>query len=106
MRLHTSGAAETPENDAFMSAIEVRAADVDFLVLTNTRLIRGFLEGDEVMITQTPYEEPQVRVVAESYLAVRLSPAVCGLGEGDWWCWRLPDGVDPRSAAKQWRKGS
>jgi hypothetical protein len=89
-----------------MSGTEVRVADVDFLVLTDSRLIRGFLEDGEVMIAQTPYEEPQVRVVGESYLAVRLSPAVCGLGEGDWWCWRLPDGVDPRSAAKKWGKRS
>jgi hypothetical protein len=96
----------TPQTDAFMSPGEARAADVDFLVLTDTRLIRGFLERDEVMITEALYEEPQVRVLAENYVAVRLPPAVCGLAEGDWWCWRVPEGLEPRTAAQRWLRGS
>jgi hypothetical protein len=97
--------AETPENDAFMSYAEVRPVDVDFLVLTEGRLIRGFLERGKVMITEAPYQDPQVRVIAETYVAVRLPEAVCGLAEGDWWCWRVPAGVEPRGAAKRWTRG-
>ena len=96
----------TPDTDAFMSPGEARAADVDFLVLTGTRLIRGFLEDDKVMIVEAQYGEPQVRVLAESYVAVKLPPAVCGLAEGDWWCWRVPEGLDPRTAAQRWLRGS
>ncbi len=95
---------ETPENDAFMSATPVSPADVDFLVLTDTRLIRGFLEHGKMMITETPYEEPQVQVVSETYVAVRLPAEMCGLNEGDWWSWRVPDGVDAREAAKRWTR--
>jgi hypothetical protein len=97
----------SPENDAFMSPVKVPAADVDFLVLTDKRLIRGFLENEKIMVVETTsYDEPQVQVVAESYLAVRLPPALCGLGEGDWWCWPAPQGTEPQHVIKEWAKGS
>jgi hypothetical protein len=95
---------ETPDNDAFMSPRRTKAADVDFLVLTDSRLIRGFLEDQKVMLTESPYDEPKVQVITETYVAVRLPPAVCGISESDWWCWRAPDGVDARAVARKWTR--
>jgi PAS domain-containing protein len=97
---------ETPENDAFMESHSPRAADVDFLVLTDGRLIRGFLEKEKMLVTETRYEEPQVQVIADTYVAVRLPPALCGISESDWWCWRAPEGVDVRVVARKWARGS
>jgi hypothetical protein len=95
---------ETADNDAFMSAREPAPADVDFLVLTDTRLIRGFLEGGKIMVADTLMEEPQVQVIAERYVAVRMPPGLCGIREGDWWCWPVPAGADAHVAAKRWTK--
>ena len=98
------GAPESPENDAFMAPHKAEPADVDFLVLTEGRLIRGFVEGGDVLITEDPYEQPQVRVLADAYVAVQLPKGVCGLAEGDWWCWKVPEGMEPHDAAKRWSR--
>jgi hypothetical protein len=102
--LDYSPAPRTPQTDAFTSSVAPRATDVDFLVLTARRLVRGFLEDEKIMFTEAPMEAAEVRLVGSRYIAVKLPPALRGLGEGEWWSWRVPDGTEPRTAAKAWSR--
>jgi hypothetical protein len=95
---------ESPDNDAFMARGDVKPAEVDFLVLTDGRLVRGNVEGGDVYITDSPYEQPQVRVLADAYVAVLLPERICGVADGDWWCWQVPDGRSPADAATRWNR--
>jgi hypothetical protein len=99
-----SPAPRSPETDAFMSSVAPAAMDVDFLVLTGHRLIRGFLEDGKTMFTEARMEAPEVRLVGSRYIAVKLPPALRGLGEGEWWSWRVPGEMEPRAAAKPWSR--
>jgi hypothetical protein len=99
------GAPQNPDNDAFISGREAKPADVDFLVLTEGRLIRGLLDGGDLAIAEAVYDQPEVKVLAKTYVAVRMPEAVCGLADGEWWCWPVADGGETESTVKRWERG-
>ena len=99
------GAPQNPDNDAFISGRAAKPADVDFLVLTEGRLIRGLLDGGDLAIAEAVYERPEVKVVAKTYVGVRMPEAVCGLADGEWWCWPVADGGETESTVKRWERG-
>jgi hypothetical protein len=99
------GAPHSPDNDVFMAAREAKPADVDFLALTDGRLIRGLLDEGRVAISEAPYSHPEVRVIETTYLAVRLPETICRPQDDGWWCWQVRDDEEPQSAAKRWDRG-
>ncbi len=95
-----------------------RAADVDLLVLTDKRLLRGILENEKLMVAEVPSQVGEVGVaVAEIgsaedgspdgtvYVAITIPPRLCRPAENDVWQWQVPEGKDPRVVAEQWAAG-
>jgi len=97
------GAPESPENDAFMAAAQAEPADVDFLVLTEAGH-PGLRRGGDVLITEDPYEQPQVRVLADAYVAVAVAEGRLRSGGEVVVCWKVPEGMEPHDAAKRWSR--
>jgi hypothetical protein len=107
-----------PETNAFISeAAGPRAADVDFLILTDRRLIRGLLENESPELLDVACDCGQLHVALSSvdetagpggeptrssYLSITLPPVLRREGE-DQWCWSPPEGQDPAEVAKDWQ---
>jgi hypothetical protein len=112
------GAAQTPDTDAFVSdAAGPRAADVDLLVLTDRRLMRGTLRDEQLEWREVPCEEGGVCVnqvpgasthavegtaVEAVLLDITLPVQLCDEDEETLWCWEVPAGVDVVVAAERW----
>lgn len=112
------GAGQSPDTDAFISdAAGPGAADVDLLVLTDRRLMRGTLREDKLEWREVPCEEGGVCVtqvpgasarpaegamVEAVWLDITLPVQLCGEDEEALWCWEVPQGLDAAVAAERW----
>jgi hypothetical protein len=86
-----------------------RPADLDLLVLTDRRLMRGVLEEGSLTLKAVGCQTGGVQVLtsreeqgAECYLGICLPVTVCGPGEGEWWYWHVPQDRDPHELAAKW----
>lgn len=112
------GAAQSPDTDALVSdAAGPRAADVDLLVLTDRRLMRGTLRDEKLEWREVPCEEGGVcatpvpgasahpvegAMVEAVWLDITLPVQLCDEDEEALWCWEVPVGLDAVVAAERW----
>jgi hypothetical protein len=112
------GAVQGPETDVFVSdASGERPADVDLLVLTDRRLLRGSLRhakltwrearqlpGELVLAAaRTGIQGEGGAAIEAVWLDISLPVALCEADENGMWCWLLPEGLDAGEAASRWR---
>jgi len=100
---------QSPDNDAFISGVAgSQPADVDLLLLTDRRLIRGVLRDGRLELRKVPCSEGGVCVNedAESiWLEIILPPELLDEDEDETWCWEVPEGGDADSSAMKWGGG-
>jgi hypothetical protein len=99
-------------------ASRTESTDVDLLMLTDRRLIRGLFAMSRTTVTQVPWQVDGTRIVIEPagdfiqagngeghpaiHLAVHLPALLRRAGEGEWWQWRLPEHQDPWVIFERW----
>jgi len=109
---------ESPETRALMSeADRPPAVDVDLLVLTDRRLMRGLLRGGKLQWREVPCEEGGVCVdqtpetaigqltgdtVEIVWLDITLPDELCEEDEEAVWCWEVPCDIEAEAAAAKW----
>lgn len=109
---------ESPETRALMfEADRPPAVDVDLLVLTDRRLMRGLLKDGKLQWREVPCDEggvcvhqtPETAVeqltgeyIESVWLDISLPDVLCEEDEEAIWCWEVPEDVEAEAAAAKW----
>jgi hypothetical protein len=102
-------AEQSPDTNAFISDVaSPQAIDVDLLLLTDRRLIRGVLRDGRLEVRKVPCAEGGVCInkdVESVWLEINLPPQLRDDDEDQTWCWEVPQGGNADSSAERWGGG-